>query len=48
MGGNMDDFLRLDLELHRLTWKLTGNDFLPRQWEQVALPLVAFFPFRAT
>ena len=34
MGGNRDDFLRLDLELHRLAWRLSGNDFLPRHLEQ--------------
>ena len=43
MGGNRDVFLRLDLELHRLAWRLSGNDFLPRHLEQVTLPLVAFF-----
>ena len=44
IAGNIDDFRKLDLELHQMTWKLSGNTFIPRMIEQVTLPLLAFFP----
>ena len=43
VAGNVDDFLRSDLEFHQMAWRLSGNAFLPRLLEQVTLPLVAFF-----
>ena len=43
LGEKIEEFRNLDLEFHQSTWKLCGNEFLPRHLEQVTLPLLAFF-----
>ena len=43
IAGDVDQFLKLDLELHQMTWRLSGNAFIPRHLEQATLPLMAFF-----
>jgi DNA-binding GntR family transcriptional regulator len=40
---DLDEFYRIDLELHRKLWELSGNSYLTDVLERMVVPLFAFF-----
>ena len=42
LRGDVREYLRVDLQLHRSLWQLSGNSYLEKALEPVMLPLVAF------
>ena len=46
-SGQVENFYRADLKVHRTIWKLSNNPFLERALSQLILPLFAFVIFDA-
>lgn len=42
LRGDVREYLRVDLQLHRSLWQLSGNSYLEKALEPIMLPLVAF------